>query len=393
VGAVSISPSQVVAILAHHAGLDVGVDFSPQQDAVLWSIRLPRVVLGALVGAGLAISGAALQGIFRNPLADPQLIGVSGGASLGAAAAIVWGFVPLGLWSLPVAAFATGRATTLVVYSLARFEGRTEVVTLLLTGLALNAMALAGVGMFAFMADDEQLRDIVFWSLGSVGGATWDTVVSAAVFIAAALVLLPLLARPLNLMVLGEREARHLGVDGDHRVRRPDRAPPRAAGRRPRPPPGAPGQRARRGGPAAARRPRRPYGRLADRASARRAHRADRQPVLPLAGAPHAPGPRGLGVTGTLETRGLSYHVDGRALVEEIDLTVAAGELLAVVGPNGAGKSTLVGLLAGDLRASAGEVRLSGRPVGAYRPRELARLRSVLPQQTVLSSRSPWSRW
>jgi iron complex transport system permease protein len=130
----------------------------------------------------------------------------------------VLGFAALGLWSLPVAAFATGLVTTLVVYALARFEGRTEVVTLLLTGLAINAMALAGVGMFAFVADDEQLRDIVFWSLGSLGGATWDTVLSAAAFIGVALVLLPLLARPLNLMVLGEREARHLGVDTE-RVR------------------------------------------------------------------------------------------------------------------------------------------------------------------------------
>jgi heme transport system permease protein len=218
VGPVGISPVQAAGILARHAGLDLGVEVTPQQDAVLWAIRLPRAVLAALVGAGLAVSGAALQGIFRNPLADPGLIGVSSGGALAATAAIVVGIAPLGLYALPVAAFVGGLSATMAVYALARHGGRTEVVTLLLTGLALTAIANALVGLMAVAADEQQLRDIVFWSLGSLGGATWDTVLAALPFIAVGVFVIPLYARSLNLMALGEREARHLGVDTE-RVR------------------------------------------------------------------------------------------------------------------------------------------------------------------------------
>jgi iron complex transport system permease protein len=213
IGAVEIGPLEVLAILADRVGIDLGVSYSEQQSSVLWAIRLPRVVLGALVGAGLAICGAALQGIFRNPLADPSLIGVSSGASLGAAAVIVLGITTLGLATLPVAAFLGALLATLAVYALARHDGRTEVVTLLLTGLAVAAIAGAGVGLATFVADDEELRDIVFWTLGSVGGATWDQVIAAAPFVITGLVLLPFMARDLDLMTLGEREATHLGVD------------------------------------------------------------------------------------------------------------------------------------------------------------------------------------
>jgi iron complex transport system permease protein len=180
---------------------------------VLWSIRLPRVVLGVLVGGGLAVAGAALQGVFRNPLADPGLIGVSSGASLGAVAAIVLGIAAAGSYTLPVLAFLGGVVATLAVYGVARFDGRTEVVTLLLTGLAVNALCGAAVGYLLFVADDQQLRGVVFWSLGSLGGATWPLVLAALPFVALAVLVLPLLARPLNLLLLGEREARHLGVE------------------------------------------------------------------------------------------------------------------------------------------------------------------------------------
>ena len=212
-GALRIAPEQVVGIVARHLGIDLGISYGLDQDAVLWSIRLPRVVLGILVGGGLAMAGAALQGVFRNPLADPGLIGVSSGASLGAVAAIVLGFSAAGSNTLPLVAFVGGVAATLVVYGIARFDGRTEVVTLLLTGLAVNALCGAGVGYLLFIADDQQLRGVVFWSLGSLGGATWPLVLAAAPFILVAALVLPLLARALNLMLLGEREARHLGVE------------------------------------------------------------------------------------------------------------------------------------------------------------------------------------
>lgn len=211
-GALKIPPGQVVAILAARLGLPVQGDFTAQQAAVLWSIRLPRVLLAALVGGGLASAGAALQGVFRNPLTDPGLIGVSSGAACGAVAAIVTNLTALGLFALPLAAFAGGLLATLVVYRLARHGGRTEVVTLLLTGIALNAICGAATGLLIFLASDAQLRSIVFWSLGSLGGATWRMTIAAGPLLLGGMVLLPRWGRALNLFALGEREAFHLGV-------------------------------------------------------------------------------------------------------------------------------------------------------------------------------------
>jgi iron complex transport system permease protein len=212
-GAVRIAPLQVIAIVLDHAGLSIDVAVTPQQDAVLWNIRLPRIVLAALVGGALALAGAVLQGVFRNPLADPSLVGVSSGAALGAVAAIVVGFTPFGLASLPVAAFVGGMLAMLAVYGFARQGGRTEVVTLILAGIAINAIAGAATGIFFFLADDVQLRSIVFWTLGSLGGATWRSVWAVLPFIGTGMLLLPRWGRQLNLLVLGEREARHLGVN------------------------------------------------------------------------------------------------------------------------------------------------------------------------------------
>lgn len=212
-GAVAISPLQTLAILARHVGIDLSVGVTDQQDAVLWSIRLPRVMLVLLVGAGLGMAGAALQGIFRNPLADPGLIGVSSGAALGAVVAIISGFRLLGVASLPLMAFVGGLTATLVVWRLSSYNGRVEVVTLILSGIAINAIAGAGVGMAIFFADDRQLRSITFWTLGSASGATWRTTLTAGAGIAIGLVTLPRWAGTLNLFALGDREARHLGVN------------------------------------------------------------------------------------------------------------------------------------------------------------------------------------
>lgn len=217
-GAVPISPAQVAAILLDKAGLALGVDYSAQQQAVLWNIRLPRAVLAMLVGGALAASGATLQGIFRNPLTDPGLIGVSSGAALGAVGSIVLGISFLGVATLPLAAFLGGLLATLCVYFMARRGGRTEVVTLLLTGIALNAIAGAATGFLLFIATDAQLRSVVFWSLGSLGGATWRNLSVVAPLILVGLLLLPRWGRELNLLTLGEREARHLGVETE-RVR------------------------------------------------------------------------------------------------------------------------------------------------------------------------------
>ncbi len=224
-GTFRISPGESIAILLDRAsllhtvqrflgwiGIDWGAHFTHQQSAVLWAIRLPRVLQAAIVGAGLSIAGASLQGIFRNPLADPGVIGVSAGASLGAVASIVSGVAIFGRFTTPVFAFVAGLLTAMLVYSLARFQGRTEVVTLILTGVAINAIAGALTGFVITIANDAELRGITFWSLGSVGGATWKSFSAMLPFAILGFVLLPRWGSALNLFVLGEKEARHLGV-------------------------------------------------------------------------------------------------------------------------------------------------------------------------------------
>jgi iron complex transport system permease protein len=167
----------------------------------------------------LAMSGAIMQGLFRNPLADPGLVGVSAGGALAAAATIVLGDrflvaynVPLAFEALPVAAFIGALITTSVLYRIATHEGRTSVATFLLAGLAIGALAMAGVGLLVFLADDRQLRDIQFWMLGSLGGATWHKALVLAPIAAATLIIAPIIARGLDLLVLGEAEAFHMGT-------------------------------------------------------------------------------------------------------------------------------------------------------------------------------------
>ena len=214
-GAVQIRPMQIVAILLEPLGITLQSDHTQQQANVLTAIRLPRVLLGVLVGAALAVSGAGMQGLFRNPLADPGLLGVSSGAAFAAVLVIMFGnLVPLlnGVWLLPVAAFAGGLFVTLLVYGIATKSGRTDIATMLLAGVAINALAGAATGLLIFVADDNELRDITFWSLGSLGGVTWKTLTAATPFLLLALLLIPRLAKPLNAFLLGEAEAGHLGV-------------------------------------------------------------------------------------------------------------------------------------------------------------------------------------
>lgn len=218
IGAVRIAPEQTIAILLQHFGIHLDVEYTRQQDSIVWAIRLPRVVLAILVGSALAVSGAALQGMFRNPLADPGLIGVSSGAALGAVTSVALGFTFFGVATLPFFAFVGGVITSIAVYLMARHDGKTEIVTLVLTGIALNTVSGAMTGLLTYVADDQQLRAVVFWSLGSLGGATWTSVGASVPFVLLGLILLPRWGGALNLFVLGEREARHLGVDTE-RVR------------------------------------------------------------------------------------------------------------------------------------------------------------------------------
>ncbi|MEM7252595.1 MAG: iron chelate uptake ABC transporter family permease subunit [Pseudomonadota bacterium] len=180
-------------------------------------IRSPRVLLAAGVGAALALSGAALQGLFRNPLADPALIGVSSGAALGAIAMIVLGAnLTLGWltpYLLPLAAVAGAILATLFLYAFANRYGRFNVITMLLVGIAINAIAMVGVGAFQYLSSENQLRTLVFWMMGSFGRATWPTVIPAMILLVGAGAVLLRQARELDLLQLGEAQARHLGVD------------------------------------------------------------------------------------------------------------------------------------------------------------------------------------
>ena len=200
------------AIGINRASLGLASDVTRQEDSVVWFIRLPRTLMAAFVGAGLAICGAAMQGMFRNPLADPALIGVSAGAALGAILSIVLGITIFGTWTLPLFAFFGGLVTTLVVYMIARNDGRAEVVTLLLAGVAINAIAGAGIGLLLSIADDQQLRSATFWNLGSLGGTRWLHVGIVAAVTTAGIYIINRYATALNLFTLGEREARHLGI-------------------------------------------------------------------------------------------------------------------------------------------------------------------------------------
>jgi iron complex transport system permease protein len=223
-GAVRITPLEVIAALGDRIGFDLGT-VSEQKTAIVWSVRLPRVLLATLVGAALGCTGAALQGVVRNALADPTLIGVSGGAALGAVSAIVLGgsllvHPMLGPWLVPAAAFIGALISTRLALRLARVNGATSGVTMLLAGIGLAALAGAGVGVLVYLADDAALRSITFWNLGSVGGATWPLMLAAAPPIGLSLFFLPRLSGDLDQLALGEAEARHVGVDVDRTIRR-----------------------------------------------------------------------------------------------------------------------------------------------------------------------------
>ena len=196
-----------------------GEALSTLDAVVLWDIRMPRMVLGALVGAALAVSGAVLQGLFRNPLADPGIVGVSAGGALGATGAIVLGAslptavqAVAGPYLVPVCAFLGAWMTVLILYRIATHRGRTSVITMLLGGIALGALAGACMGVLVYIADDAQLRDLTFWGLGSLGGATWSKVAISGPIILAAVLAAVLLGRALNALALGEAAAHHLGV-------------------------------------------------------------------------------------------------------------------------------------------------------------------------------------
>ena len=218
-GPVALPPSGVLAALA--GGGD------PMEAAIVREIRLPRLVLAFAVGTALALSGAALQGMLRNPLADPGLIGVTAGGSVGAVSVIVLGDLvaadlpeALRPYLLPAAAFAGAGAVIALLFALSRRAGETSVATLILAGVAINAIGGAIIGLLVYVSDDRQLRELTFWSMGGLGAAGWPVVMVTLALTALALPAFLAAARALDLLQLGERAAFHAGLDVERTKRR-----------------------------------------------------------------------------------------------------------------------------------------------------------------------------
>ncbi len=214
-GAMSIPLSSVTGLVWEAIGQPPADPVPSGHRYILVHLRLPRTLFAILIGASLSVAGAMMQGLFRNPLADPGLLGVSSGAALGAAMVIVLGFtLPVfPLLTLPISAFCGGLLATIVVMKLS-FQGRVaNVANMLLAGIAINAICGAGTGLLVYISDDEQLRSLTFWTMGSVGGASWSTLPYVVLFaFVPALVALPL-AKSINALLLGESEAHLLGVN------------------------------------------------------------------------------------------------------------------------------------------------------------------------------------
>ncbi|WP_223115677.1 FecCD family ABC transporter permease [Paracoccus amoyensis] len=214
VGATDVTLSAMLSKLAQ------GEALSHMERVVLIDIRLPRLAMGVLVGGALAVSGTVMQGLFRNPLADPGIVGISMTAGLGAIVSIVLGgLLPVWITGLtgnyltPIAAFLFALGTTILLYRVSTRHGRTSVATMLLAGIALGALSGAASGVLVYMADDQQLRDLTFWQMGSLAGASWAKVLAATPLITLAIGAAMMLGRGLNGLALGEATAAHIGSD------------------------------------------------------------------------------------------------------------------------------------------------------------------------------------
>jgi iron complex transport system permease protein len=196
-------PSDIWSLLHGGSGTD---------EVVLGSIRLPRLLVAALVGAGLASTGAVLQAIFRNPMADPAIIGVSSGGSLGAVLTIQFGLSQLSQWYTPLGAFATGLIVVFVIYRLATFRGRTSIYSLLLSGVAISSFCSSVVTLVLSLAPLDMMQQMLFWLMGGLDGTTWSEFFILAVFVSAGLIIYLLQAHALDVISIGEEQAEGVGV-------------------------------------------------------------------------------------------------------------------------------------------------------------------------------------
>jgi iron complex transport system permease protein len=211
-GTVWLPVGDLLASLAAAAGLTASSPLSTAGETILWTVRLPRVLLAALVGGGLAVVGATLQSVFRNPMADAGLLGVGAGAAMGAVLSVRMGWAADLFLALPLSAFAGAMGAALSVYALSHVGGRATVQLLLLTGLAVSALASAGTSLLLVATEEFRVKTVLFWLAGGLEGRGWTHVQAGGGLIVAGVALLALLARPLDLLALGEDEAAALGL-------------------------------------------------------------------------------------------------------------------------------------------------------------------------------------
>jgi iron complex transport system permease protein len=212
IGAVEISPGQVLAILLKKIGLNLNIKFDEQQSNVLIALRLPRVVMALLVGATLSISGASMQGLFRNPLADATLLGISSGASFGVGLFVILQLHFLDIYTLPLGAFLGSLLSIAIIFFISQKNRSIDRTSILLAGIAINALCFSGTGLFSYLSNDEQMRTITFWQLGALGGSSWTSVLAFLPFCILNIFGLQKMAMAYNTLSLGDSDAKSLGI-------------------------------------------------------------------------------------------------------------------------------------------------------------------------------------
>jgi iron complex transport system permease protein len=213
IGSVNVPFERTIAILLHHLHLTEDVTWTPMQATIILQVRLPRVLMAALVGGGLALSGVVMQGIFQNPMADPGLLGVSSGAALGAVLALTLGWAMQHYLILPGCAFLGGLAAAGLVYGLATSGGKTPVATLLLSGVAVSSLTAALTSFILTRSRDSMIREILFWLMGGLEASSWDHVRLTTPVVLLGVVIILLFTRDLDILLCGEQRALTLGVD------------------------------------------------------------------------------------------------------------------------------------------------------------------------------------
>ncbi|UAK31860.1 iron ABC transporter permease [Nocardia asteroides] len=212
-GPVWVPPGTVARIVGHHTfGTPVVADWTPAQDSIVWLVRVPRVLLGAMVGAALAVAGAVLQTMVRNVLADPHILGVTSGASTGAAVSLLFGVTAATAGALAASAFAGALAATVLLFAIARINGQMTSLRLLLGGVTIGYLFSAATSFLIFASDNQEgARTVLFWLLGSLSSAGWSSVTTTALVTVAAVGSLLLLATRLDVLAAGDDTARALG--------------------------------------------------------------------------------------------------------------------------------------------------------------------------------------